>query len=119
MKYIFSGKVIRGDGYGKKIGYPTINIDRQDFLKLEDKPKFGVYSGEVALSKKIYKAGIVIGPLDKRGKPKIEAHLIGYKGNAYGKKVTFKVENFIRKFKKFKTEQELINQIKKDIQRCK
>ena len=118
MNYVISGRVIRGEGYGKKIGYPTINIDRRNFLGLNKKIAFGIYSGVVVLNTKNYKAGIVIGPLDKKGLPKVEAHLIGYKGNAYGKKVLFKIGKFIRKFKKFKSEKELIAQIKKDLKIC-
>jgi riboflavin kinase/FMN adenylyltransferase len=118
MQYIISGKVIKGDGYGKKIGFPTLNIDRKKFLALDKKPIFGVYAGRVFLDKKQYKAGIVIGPVDSKGLPKIEAHLIGYKGNAYGKKATVEINKFIRKFKNFKTEKELIMQIKKDIKLC-
>ena len=110
-----SGRVIRGAGYGKKIGFPTLNIDRRNFLTLEKKPHFGVYSGVVTLSGENYKAGIVIGPLDKRGLPKVEAHLIGFFGNGYGKKVVIKIGRFIRKFKKFKNTKELIIQIKKDM----
>ena len=116
MQYIFSGTVIRGEGYGKKIGFPTINIDERDFSSLKKKPVFGVYSGRVTLSGKIYKAGIIIGPLDKKGLLKVEAHLLGYKGNAYGKQAVFEVFQFLRKFKKFKTEKELISQIKKDLE---
>src|ERR1035437_4786404 len=118
MQYIISGKVIKGDGYGKKIGFPTLNIDRRNFLELEKKPVLGVYTGQVFLNKKKYKAGIVIGPLDKNKLPKIEAHLIRYKGNAYGKRAILEINKFIRKFKKFKKEKKLINQIKKDIERC-
>lgn len=124
MQYTISGKVIRGDGYGKNIGFPTINIDRRNFRRLKNKPKFGVYAGVVHLEarppsrEKVYKSGIVIGPLDKRGLPKLEAHLIGYNGNAYGKSATFRTTRFIRKYRNFKTEQELISQIKKDLKRC-
>jgi riboflavin kinase / FMN adenylyltransferase len=115
MKYIISGKVIKGDGYGRKIGYPTINLDRRSFLKMKQKPAFGVYAGGLVLGKRYYKAGVVIGPLDKRGLPKIEAHLMGYTGNACGESVVLEINKFIRKFKKFKTEQELIAQIGRDL----
>lgn len=118
MEYVIIGKVIKGDGYGKKIGWPTINLDRRNFLNLGKKPAFGVYKGKAEVGDKTYRAGIVIGPLDKKRLPKIEAHLIGFKGNLYGKKVTLKAEKFLRKFKKFKSEKELINQISKDIKKC-
>lgn len=110
-----SGRVIKGAGYGKKIGFPTLNLDRRNFLKLNKKPHFGIYCGVATLSGKSYKAGIIIGPLDKRGLPKVEAHLVGFYGDAYGKKAVIEVGKFIRKFKKFKDEKALILQIKKDM----
>lgn len=123
--YKIKGRVIKGDGYGKKIGYPTINIDRRNFLRMKKKPAFGVYVGTVRFLNKAdlprrnaTKAGIIIGPLDKNGLPKIEAHLIAYKGSAYGEKAEFTLIKFLRKYKKFKTEKELIKQIKKDLQLC-
>lgn len=118
MDFKISGKVIKGDGYGKKIGYPTINIDRRNFLSLKNRPDFGVYAGEVELENKKYRAGIIIGPLDKKNKPKVEAHLLDYKGNAYGKKATLILKKFIREFKHFNREEELIAQIGKDLNKC-
>jgi len=122
MQYIISGKVIRGDGYGKKLGFPTINLDRKNFLQLEEKPAFGIYAGKVKLMSNTrcwtYRAGIVIGSLDKKSLPKLEAHLIGYNGNAYGQKAILEINKFIRKFRKFKTEKELIKQIGKDLKKC-
>ena len=119
IKYCIYGKVIHGDNYGKKIGFPTINLDRRKFSRLKEKPGFGVYAGSVLLANKIYKAGIVIGPFDKKNLPKLEAHLIGYDGDAYGKEVQIQIKKFLRKYKKFKNEEELIIQIKKDIKMCK
>ncbi len=119
INFTFRGKVIHGDKYGQKIGFPTINISRNNFNSLIIKPNFGIYSGQVLLNNKTYKAGIIIGPIDKKGLPKLEAHLLNYKGNAYGEIVIFKLEKFLRKYKIFKTEKELIIQIKKDIELCK
>ena len=66
-----------------------------------------------------WKAAIVIGPIDKTGLPKIEAHLINFRGNLYGKKITISLEKYIRPFKKFKSGPELKQRIKKDIQKIK
>ncbi|MCX6757976.1 MAG: riboflavin kinase [Candidatus Nomurabacteria bacterium] len=116
---IISGKVIKGDKYGRELGFPTVNLDRKNFLNLEKKPKFGIWKGVAILNRKSYKAGIVIGPLDKKGLPKIEAYLLDFSKNIYGEKLIIELEKFIRPFKKFKIEADLINQIKKDIEICK
>ncbi|MBP7006668.1 MAG: riboflavin kinase [Candidatus Pacebacteria bacterium] len=117
-KFIISGKVIKGENYGRKIGFPTANLDRRQFVKLTTQPKFGVYSGIAEVGNKSYRAGIVIGPLDKRGLPKLEAHLLKFKGNLYGKKLILSTNSFIRPYKKFKSEKELISQIGKDLKKC-
>ncbi len=109
MQYLITGKVIKGDGYGKKLGFPTVNLD----LKIKKFPRAGVYSGMAVLDNIEYRAGIVVGP-----RKKIEAHLIGYNGDAYKKKVTLKINKFLREYKKFNTEEELIIQIKKDLKLC-
>ncbi len=107
--HTISGKVVKGDGYGKKLGFPTMNLDFQK----RELPPDGVYSGNAILDNTKYRAGIVIGPNGK-----IEAHLIGWEGDAYGKEVVLEIKNFLREYKKFDTEEELINQIKKDIALC-
>ncbi len=109
MYFKFKGKVAHGDGYGRKLGFPTINLetDATDF------PAMGVYAGSARIECVVYRAGIVIGPNNK-----IEAHLIGYSGDLYGREVSLTLEKFLREYKKFDTEEELIAQIKEDIKQC-
>ena len=108
MSYVISGRVIRGDGYGKKLGFPTVNLETQT----KNLPEEGIYSGTALLENKSYRAGIVISP------GRVEAHLIEYNGDAYGREVTLEINKFLREYKKFDTEEELIIQIKKYIKLC-
>jgi FAD synthase len=103
------GIVVKGLGYGRKIGFPTVNSRTEN----NNLPKEGVYRGTATLAGSIYRAGIIIGPQNK-----VEAHLLGYSGNAYGKEVSLKLDRFLREYKKFNTEDELIKQIEKDIAQC-
>lgn len=120
---IISGKVIHGEHYGKTLGFPTANLDRRDYSRRKLKIKLGIYSGyagilftnHYSLITKRYKAGIVIGPLDKKGLPKIEAHLFGFRGKLYGKRITLRLVKYLRPFKKFQNESVLKAQIEKDI----
>ena len=109
MPYIISGKVIKGDGYGKRLGFPTVNLETEE----KNIPKEGIYSGHAILAGKKFRAGIIIGP-----KNKIEGHLIGYNDDAYGKEVILEINKFLREYKKFDTEEELIKQIEKDLKEC-
>lgn len=106
---IIFGKIIRGDEYGRKLGFPTVNLEPEsmDFLSA------GVYAGVVILEGAEYRAGIAVNPSGK-----IDAHLLGYNGDAYGKRAIFKISKFLREYKKFNTEVELIAQIKKDLELC-
>ena len=125
-----TGKVIKGDGYGKTLGFPTANLDRREYKRKKLKIKQGVWAGQVELrvsarggsasggksrKLKVFRAGIVLGPLDSKRLPKIEAHLVGFKGNLYGKKITITLKKYLRPFKKFRNKTELQQQIKADI----
>lgn len=116
---IIKGKVVRGMGYGKKLGFPTANLDRRQYVTLKNKPKLGIWAGYGEIAGKIYSAAIVIGPVDKKGLPKVEAHLLGIKQNLYGKRVSLELKKYIRAFHVYKGEAELVKQIKRDILQIK
>ncbi|MBI5530489.1 MAG: riboflavin kinase [Candidatus Doudnabacteria bacterium] len=117
-----SGRVVKGQQYGRVLGFPTANLDRRSYSRRKLNIKLGVYAGMVKIEKlkiKNYLSGIVIGPIERAGLPKIEAHLIGYNGSLYGKKLNLSLLKYLRPFKKFKNEAELKKQIRKDIQRIR
>jgi len=105
MKKIVSGKVIQGKGKGKGLGFPTVN------LALAEKIESGVYAGSVRAGDKDYKAGIFVNPEGAL----LEAHLIGFSGDLYGKEIEVELERKIRDAKKFDNNKDLKEQIGKDI----
>ena len=108
MGQTISGIVVRGDGYGRKLGYPTANLD---FKNTEIKP--GVYSGVASFENETHQSGILIN-LDG----KTEAHLLNFDGDLYGKVLTLELEKFIRLYKKFESENQLKMQIAEDLKKC-
>ncbi len=112
------GKVKRGDKRGRKIGFPTCNLDLKSYVV----PKLGVYSSQIIIGKKIKKKGIVnIGYRPTFGKNKLvlEAHIFSFKKNLYDKSIKIMLIKFIRNEKKFKNVVQLKKQINKDIKDAK
>lgn len=118
LMYYVTGKVVKGDGYGRKLGFPTANLDVSPEV-LPRGLQEGVYAGTASFMSNMskvpfdtYRAGIVIGPDGK-----IEAYLAGFSGNLYGIEISLEIKKFLREYKKFDTEEELIEQIKKDVEK--
>lgn len=111
-----SGIVIHGDGFGRTLGFPTANIDRDEYIEKECDLAHGIYAGVVTReSGAQFVSGIVIGPVDKQGLPKLEAHLLDFDGDLYGERLTFSIKDFLRPFEEYETMEMLKAAIKKDI----
>ncbi len=116
--WTIEGIVKRGERRGRKIGFPTCNLDLTNYIV----PKLGVYSAKIIVDKKTKKKGIVnIGYRPTFGKKKLmlEAHIFGLKKNLYDKRIKVMLIKFIRKEKRFKSIVQLKKQIKKDIRKAK
>tara|TARA_B100000945_G_scaffold294802_1_gene271769 strand:+ start:841 stop:1752 length:912 start_codon:yes stop_codon:yes gene_type:complete len=116
--WTIEGLVKRGKKLGRKIGFPTCNLNLENYIV----PKAGVYSSIVVVNKKIKKKGIVnIGYKPTFGKNKLllEVHIFGFKKNLYDKSIKIMLIKFIRKEKKFKNTIQLNKQIKTDIKEAK
>jgi riboflavin kinase/FMN adenylyltransferase len=106
------GFVQRGRQQGKKIGFPTCNIDIKDYVVA----KPGVYAVRVFVENETnsFKAIANLGyrPTFNQKKILLEVHIFNFSGNLYNKYLSVEFIKFIRKEKKFKN----INQLKKQIQ---
>ena len=113
------GIVQRGRQIGKKIGFPTCNIDIADYVLA----KPGVYAVKVLRKNNTkYIKGIAnLGyrPTFNQKKILLEVHLFNFSGNLYNKYLSVEFLKFIRKEKKFKNVNQLRNQIKTDLRIAK
>ena len=112
--YLLTGEIIKGQGLGRKLNFPTINLHLQEGHKLI--PKTGVYIVKTTIDQ-INIFGIMnIGfrpTVDGKNKT-IEVHLLDFTGDLYGKNMQIEVLKRLRDEQKFISLDELIIQIKKD-----
>ncbi len=117
--FSISGKVVKGKGYGKTIGFPTANIE---FDRAKIIPKKGVYLTEVLIDGEIKKGMCNIGTRptvsDKNTDITIEVHIFNLSRNIYGKNIQLKFLFFLRDEKKFKSIEMLKNQLVADQNKC-
>ena len=118
-KWSIEGKVQKGKQLGKKIGFPTANIDIKDYILANP----GVYAVRVKKQNGLnYIKGIAnLGyrPTFNGKKILLEVHLFNFSENLYNKYLTVEFLKFIRKEKKFKNMDQLKKQIKIDIKIAK
>ena len=113
-----TGKVVKGDGLGKKINYPTANIFIEETYKII--PKDGVYLVETTIKNKLFKGMMNIGhrPTIGTNVKSIEVHLFNFNEDIYGKVISIKMISKIRDEKKFSSIQALKEQLVKDENYC-
>ena len=113
-KYFIKGEVIKGDGIGKKLDFPTANIKIQN----EDKilPSDGVYAGYAIISDKKFIGMINIGkrPTVEGKERRVEMNIFDYNDMLYGKEMKISFIKRIRDERKFKNLDDLSKQLKKD-----
>ncbi len=113
---VIKGTVVQGNQRGRSLGFPTANIALPPDLIV---PGSGVYAGRAYLEGKYYPAIVNIGyrpTFDDTSRKTIEAHLLNYRGLAYGKEIEVELYQRLRDEQKFNNTQELVQQIKEDIQ---
>ena len=113
-----SGKIIKGDELGRKIGYPTANL--KIFEKYKLKPQNGVYLIRTKLKKQTYFGMMNIGirPTILAKNNQIETHLFNFNGNLYDHEMTLEILEKIREEKKFESIEKLKIQLDIDKKHC-
>jgi len=118
-KWSIEGRVIKGRQLGKKIGFPTANIDIKSYIVA----KPGVYAVKEKKENttKFIKGIANLGyrPTFNQKKILLEVHLFNFSKNLYNKYLTVNFLKFIRKEKKFRNINELKKQIKIDLIKAK
>ena len=113
------GFVEKGRQQGKRIGFPTCNIDIKDYIIA----KPGVYAVRVKFknNKEFIKGIANLGyrPTFKQKKILLEVHLFNFSRNVYNKYLSVEFLKFIRKEKKFSSVDKLRKQIQFDLKVAK
>lgn len=112
--YYTKGEIIQGNGIGASLGYRTANLDTTGLFL----PKLGVYYAICHLGNKSYPALVNIGysPTIKISNiARVEAHLLDFNKDIYGKELVVEYKRFIRTEQKFSNQDSLIKQINQDL----
>jgi len=112
--YSISGKVVHGEKRGRKIGFPTANIH----MRHNRPPLKGVFA--VKFQNHFGVANLGIRPSIKGEKKlQLEVHLLNFSSDLYGQHVSVIFLKKLRDEKKFKSLDELKEQIKLDVIKAK
>lgn len=109
--YIISGTVVKGRGNGKILGFPTANVAFSEYKLL---PQDGVYKGKANGKAAVINVGK--NPTFDAKKRTVEVHIPSESRDLYGEDITVEFTDKIRDEIKFKNKEELILQIKRDVE---
>jgi len=109
--------VVHGHHTGHAIGFPTANLDT---AKVQI-PGNGVYAVRILREGKTFMGAVNVGfnPTFHRDRLSVEVHIFDFHENIYGQEVEVMFVDRIRSEMTFKSSDELVAQIKKDIQTAK
>lgn len=116
--YLLRGEVVEGDKRGRTIGFPTANVLPDERALV---PGCGVYAGHARVGRERYGACTNVGtaPTFDRRDSRVEAYLLGYAGDLYGKVVDVTFEGRLRPEKRFTGIGELKEQIARDVEEAR
>ena len=112
------GTVVTGQGRGRGLGFPTANVDTQNELR----PAPGVYAIRVRFKDELGgpwrpgAANIGVKPTFGGSVVTIEAHLLDFSGDLYGRELRVQFLDRLRAERRFGSVAELVGQIKRDVE---
>jgi riboflavin kinase/FMN adenylyltransferase len=113
--YSLVGQVVLGDQLGRKLGFPTANLDVTGLVL----PPSGVYVAQVKSTAGLHRGVVNIGTRPTLKTPqtqlRVEAHLLSFSGDLYGTTLELVLLEKLRDEKKFPSVAELRDQIARDI----
>jgi riboflavin kinase/FMN adenylyltransferase len=115
----FDGTVVRGDDRGRSLGIPTANIPLGPGMAY---PARGVYAGRARAGGRWYAAAINVGVNPTFGgdpvtsEPRIEAYLLEFDGDLYGRELRVEFWSRLRDETKFGSAEALVEQIELDVE---
>lgn len=121
-RWCFRGRVVHGKQLGRKLGFPTANIEPVDSSVIV--PPAGVYAVDVTLPSGAVERGMAnIGvrpTVDAEGAPvSFEVHILNFYGNLYGEIIEVEFLCLLRREKHFRSLDELAAQLALDAQLAK
>ena len=118
-RYALSGLVVRGEGRGKTLGFPTANLDVEN----QQLPPNGVYAIQAQVRGFSYQgvANIGVRPtVEVENAPRtIEVHLLDFQGDLYGEEIALELVIYLREEKKFPSLEALRTQIQLDVEKAR
>lgn len=109
----FTTLVIKGQGRGKALGYPTFNLKIPKNLSFPP----GIYAGYVWIDDQKYQGAFHYGPIPvfSDPTPHLEVFVLDYKSDIFVTVITFELLNYLRPVKNFSSPQALAAQISLDV----
>ncbi len=119
-EYAVFGTVQRGKQFGRKMGYPTINVHIREQLT----PMQGVYLGVIIVAERQYPAMMYIGDTGNREISRketsiIEAYIFDFNQNLYRQKVEVLILHYMRSIREFPNADELQHQLNYDEEKAR
>jgi riboflavin kinase/FMN adenylyltransferase len=113
--YVVEGPVVRGDGRGRGLGYPTANVELAEDIAV---PADGVYAGWLVRADRTrLPAAISVGtnPTFDGTERRVEAYALDVDVDLYGEHVVVEFADWLRGMEKFDSVDDLIAQMAKDV----